>query len=111
MAKTEAEIEKKMTTGVKDLGGLCLKWVSPGNAGVPDRIVIIRGAVFFVELKTETGHLSALQKNMIRKLIRQGMAVIVLYGEKDVDNFLDTLKRLIHKYEVQGARVSEEMLS
>ena len=103
MAKTEAEIEKKMTTGVKDLGGLCLKWVSPGNAGVPDRIVIIRGA--------ETGHLSALQKNMIRKLIRQGMAVIVLYGEKDVDNFLDTLKRLIHKYEVQGARVSEEMLS
>ena len=30
----EKEIEKRLITGVKNLGGKAYKWVSPGNAGV-----------------------------------------------------------------------------
>ena len=62
----EKEIEKILVTGVKKLGGRAYKWASPGNDGVPDRIVILPGEMpYFVELKSETGRLSALQKVQI----------------------------------------------
>lgn len=35
----ERDFEKKMTDLVKRLGGLCLKFESPGNTGVPDRLI------------------------------------------------------------------------
>ena len=48
----ERDIEQKLRVGVKRLGGLCLKFVSPGFIGVPDRIILLPGAVMaFVELK------------------------------------------------------------
>ena len=36
----ERDIEKILTEEVKREGGRAYKWTSPGNAGVPDRIVI-----------------------------------------------------------------------
>ena len=46
---TEASIEKRLVEGVKKLGGICLKFVSPSTPGVPDRIVITAdGRVIFV---------------------------------------------------------------
>ena len=36
----EREIEKKLVDGVRKLGGRAYKFVSPGNDGVPDRIVV-----------------------------------------------------------------------
>lgn len=48
----EANIEKFLKKCVEDSGGLCLKFVSPSMAGVPDRIVLLpHGKIFFVELK------------------------------------------------------------
>lgn len=48
----EKEIEAKLRTAVKALGGLCLKWESPGYTGVPDRMILLPGGrIFFVELK------------------------------------------------------------
>ena len=59
----ESSVEARFVKAVRERGGLCLKFVSPGNPGVPDRIVITpAGSVFFVELKTETGRLSEVQK-------------------------------------------------
>ena len=55
----EKDIEKILVNGVKDVGGRAYKWVSPGNNGVPDRIVILpEGRIVFVELKTEVQSLS-----------------------------------------------------
>ena len=52
MSILEKDIEKRLVREVKKLGGLCLKWVSPGNSGVPDRIVLMPGGkAIFVELK------------------------------------------------------------
>ena len=46
----EKEFESKMTDIVKSLGGLCLKFESPGNTGVPDRLVIgTHGNIYFVD--------------------------------------------------------------
>ena len=49
----EQDIERNLTRQVKQLGGLCLKFVSPGTAGVPDRLIILpsgRVVFFFVLL-------------------------------------------------------------
>lgn len=86
----EKEIEKILVAGVKALGGKAYKWISPGNNGVPDRIVILPGKVpVFVELKTESGSLTALQKVQIQKLESLGQKVRVLHGEKEVRDFLN----------------------
>ena len=73
-------------------GGVALKFVSPGTPGVPDRIVIMPGSrVAFVELKTDTGRVSAAQARVHANLIRLGADVHTLYGRQDVEAFLDGL--------------------
>ena len=53
----ESEIENRLHTGIKKLGTKklrprCLKFVSPGFTGVPDRLILLPGGrVIFVELK------------------------------------------------------------
>ena len=75
----EREIEKNLVDGVRNLGGRAYKFVSPGNDGVPDRIVVLpQRAPKFIELKTEYGRLSNLQKVQIRRLRNLGQDVRVL---------------------------------
>lgn len=89
----EREIEKKLVDGVRKLGGRAYKFVSPGNDGVPDRIVVFRNmAPVFVELKTETGRLSKLQQIQINRLRELRQDVRVLYGMKDVTEFLEAMR-------------------
>lgn len=90
---TEREIEKKLVDGVRKLGGRAYKFVSPGNDGVPDRIVVLPGiSPVFVELKTETGRLSSLQNVQIKKLKDLGQDVRILYGLEDVKRFLEEMR-------------------
>lgn len=52
----ESKVEMILVRGIRKLGGWAYKWVSPGNDGVPDRIVILPGQrPIFVELKAERG--------------------------------------------------------
>lgn len=85
----EADLERKFVNTVRRNGGRAYKWVSPSNAGVPDRIVFLpSGKVYFVELKTETGKLSSIQVLQIKRLRLLGQDVRVLYGEQDIQEFL-----------------------
>lgn len=89
----EREIEKKLVDGVRKQGGRAYKFVSPGNDGVPDRIVVLPQRVpKFIELKTEYGRLSNLQKVQIKRLRNLGQDVRVLYGLKDVERFLEEIR-------------------
>lgn len=48
----ERDIEQALVRRVKELGGLCEKFVSPGRRSVPDRLVTLpNNRVIFVELK------------------------------------------------------------
>lgn len=101
----EAEIEKLLVCEVKKLGGRAYKWVSPGNDGVPDRIVIFPGKKpVFVELKTDRGKLTALQKVQLGRLEKLGQEVSVIYGIVGVSQFFkeqgygDVSKALDCKY-------------
>ena len=48
----ERDIEKALVRKVKELGGLCEKFTSPGRRSVPDRMVTLsNNRIIFVELK------------------------------------------------------------
>ncbi len=56
MTPLEKDIEKALRRMISRHGGLCLKWVCPGFAGVPDRICLLPGGhLIFVELKRPQG--------------------------------------------------------
>lgn len=65
---TEKEIEKYLVKKVKEHGGITYKFTSPTNAGVPDRLVVAQGCVFFVELKAPNGRLSARQAQCLNDI-------------------------------------------
>ena len=90
----EKEIEKRLCDGVKKLGGYAYKFTSPGNDGVPDRMVIMPGGdITFVELKTDTGKLSKLQDFQIRRLKKLGCKVRVVRGENGAEAFLEEVRK------------------
>lgn len=60
--ESEKVVERYLATQMKRLGGLCYKWVSPNNRGVPDRICIFPSSkVVFVECKSEGCKMSKMQ--------------------------------------------------
>ena len=85
----EKHVEALLVSGVKRMGGLAYKFVSPGNSGVPDRIILMPGGkIYFVELKREDGQLTNLQKRQINRIQKLDCQVDVLHGMVEVSNFL-----------------------
>lgn len=85
----ESQIEKYLVRKVRECGGLCFKFTSPGNPGVPDRIVITpTGRTIYVELKTDVGRLAKVQKWQRSEMEKRGADVRVLYGLEAVKSFL-----------------------
>ncbi len=85
----ESQIERYMVREVKKHGGLCFKFVSPGNPGVPDRIVITpAGKTIYVELKTDIGRMARVQEWQRSELEKRGADVRVLFGMDAVKGFL-----------------------
>lgn len=69
----EKVVEQALVRAVRDRGGICPKWVSPGLDGVPDRIVILpHGKIAFVELKAPGERPRPLQTARLRLLQKLG---------------------------------------
>ena len=84
----EREIERYLVKRVEALGGKAYKFVSPGRAGVADRIVCLaNGETWFVEVKTASGRLSALQKVFAEDMIRMNQRYIVVWSKEQIDEF------------------------
>jgi len=90
----ESALEKKCGKMAKEAGALWLKWSSPGLRGVPDRVLIYRGAVAFVELKAPGNKPTKLQAAIHRRLREAGANVHVI---DNVDVFDELLSRLYIK--------------
>ena len=86
----EKDIERKMVAEIKKRGGLCYKFTSPSNPGVPDRVVITPdGKAIFVELKTKTGRLAKIQEWQVGELRKRGADVRILKGWDTVKAFIE----------------------
>lgn len=93
----ESKIEKKLVSLVRRLGGECLKFVSPGNAGVPDRIVMMpHGEIHFIELKAPGEKPRALQMAVHDRFKRLGFPVTVIDSMKGVEAFVGALEEGQH---------------
>ena len=84
----EKDIEQYLKTRTERAGHLCLKFTSPGEKGVPDRIVITQRNVFFIELKKSGGKTSKLQEKWIEKLRFYRKKVFVISSKEEVDQFM-----------------------
>ena len=89
----EREIEEHLRLGVKKLGGIAFKFTSPGNAGVPDRLIVMPGnRIYFAELKRPGGEARPLQKMQINRLNALGYSVSVIDSKEGVDKFLNDIQ-------------------
>lgn len=95
MSILEKDIEKRLVREVKKLGGLCLKWVSPGNSGVPDRIVLMPGGkAIFVELKRPGGREGALQRYWKVTLGTLGFDCYTIYDYTEMQWLISELAKM-----------------
>lgn len=90
----ENQIENRLKNGVKKLGGWCVKLLAQAITGWPDRTILLRGRVWFVELKAPGGRLSARQISVKAKLSRLGFVVRLLDTDEKVDAFLYEISTL-----------------
>ncbi len=89
----EREIEKKLVDAVKTQGGVCWKFVSPGTAGVPDRIILMpMGRIAFVEVKAPGESPRKLQLARHRLLRRLGFKTFVLDNPEQIGGILDEIQ-------------------
>lgn len=88
----EQSVEKTLVQKVKKRQGLALKFVSPGMAGVPDRIVLMpEGKMAFVELKAPGKKPRPLQVCRMQKLQRLGFRCYVVDSTSMIDEVLDEI--------------------
>jgi len=88
----ESQIERALVKTVESMGGLAMKFVSPGVDGVPDRIVLLPGDhMAFVELKAPGKKLRPLQERRREQMESLGFRVFVVDG---VERIAPVLKEI-----------------
>jgi hypothetical protein len=91
----ESKIEQALRNEVIKLGGLCLKFKTGQFSGVPDRIILLKGKVWFVELKAPDGVLSHRQQYVRDYEFRpRGIEIVYIYDMNQLQKF---------KHDLQGA--------
>lgn len=92
----ESTIEAYLRDEVRKAGGRAYKFVSPGNDGVPDRLVCLPGGrVVFVEMKAPGKKPTRLQQLQQRALIDRGFSVSVIDSKSGVDDFIRQQRNFI----------------
>lgn len=91
MAEIEKDVEAYLKRKVTAQGGLCMKFVSPGLSGVPDRIVVLNGQIVFVEMKKPGGRPRPLQVRVINLLRNQGCQVEVIDTKEQVERLVEDI--------------------
>ncbi|MEH7462759.1 VRR-NUC domain-containing protein [Bacillus thuringiensis] len=94
----ESEVERYLAKKVKQIGGLAPKWVSPGQRGVPDRIVILpNGITLYVEMKAPGKKLAPLQELWAKKLTKLGHSAYMIDTKERVDDFIGECQQIIQE--------------
>ena len=93
----EKDIEEHLRDEIKAIGGKAYKFVSPGNNGVPDRLITLPGGTaIFVELKAPGKKSTALQLKKQNDLRNSGFTVFSDIDSKEkADNIVGYCKGLL----------------
>jgi hypothetical protein len=89
----EKDIERKLVMEVKRVGGLALKFTSPGMVGVPDRIILMpNGKIAFAELKAPGKKPRAIQVKRINQIRQLGFKVYVIDNTQMIGGVIDEIR-------------------
>lgn len=100
MNKLERDLEKNLGMILDELGCLYLKFVSPGHAGVPDRIILTPGGhAVFVELKQKGKQLRPLQVYWQKTLQRMHFAAFVVSDDDSARKCLHHILEVLRQEE------------
>ncbi len=89
----EKRIERRLVRMTSQMGGMALKFVSPGCDGVPDRLVLLPGGkVGFVEVKAPRKKPRPLQVRRISQIRGLGFPVFVVDGMEQIEEVLQKIK-------------------
>lgn len=92
MKITEKNIEMYLRDRIKKVGGIAFKFISPGNDGVPDRLICLpTGQVIFVELKAPGKTTRPLQDLQISRLRNLNFKVFIIDSKEKVDELLEMI--------------------
>ena len=82
----EKDIEKSLVKYIKTKGGLCIKLNSSTMAGLPDRLVILKNKIIFIELKAPKQKPRKLQTVIMDRLKSLGCDVRIIDNLEDIKN-------------------------
>ena len=82
----EKDIEKSLVKHIKSKGRLCIKLNSSTMAGLPDRLVILKNKIIFIELKAPKQKPRKLQTIVMDRLKSLGCDVRVIDNLEDIEN-------------------------
>lgn len=94
----EKKVEKYIADEIKKMGGLAFKFLSSSMTGVPDRIILIRGRVKFLEVKAEKGTLSKRQKAVAVQFEKLGFKIDVVQGIEEAEQYIQDLEDELDVY-------------
>ena len=90
MALLEKDIERYFKTQLEKRGAIVWKFVSPGQAGVPDRVVLLPdGRVIFAEMKAPGEKPRKLQRAVFARMERAGHPVWIIDSREAVHKFME----------------------
>ncbi len=89
----EKRIEQKLVRKTKDMSGLALKLISPGFAGMPDRLILLpNNKIAFIEVKAPGKALRPLQEKRKRQLEALGFLVFCVDCPEQIVGVLDEIQ-------------------
>lgn len=87
---SEHLIEARLVKAVRAAGGLCIKLIPCGLAGLPDRLVILPGGhVLFVEVKAPGAKPRPLQVKLHQQIAALGFTVLTIDNLSIIPEVLD----------------------
>lgn len=81
----ESQLQTKVVKKLKEHGWFVTKLISTSTPGICDLMAIRNGLVIMLEIKTDKGVVSELQKYMIEKLNKMGVFARVITCIEDID--------------------------
>lgn len=88
----ESRIEKRLLVNIERLNGICLKCSCIGFNGMPDRMVVYHGKVYFVELKAPGEIPRKLQRFVHKMLADHGFDVYIIDSLEGVEEFIHEIQ-------------------
>lgn len=88
----ERLVEKRLRSRVEELGLRCIKYADAED-GMPDRLILLpQSKVIWVELKTDGGRLSEIQKYQHKRLAAIGQDVRVVWSTEQAETLVEEIK-------------------